>query len=165
MLYENELFKIENVGANLNIIPKKDLFQMNETELGKVGLASTISSALLFEITKVEGTNIILNENKILVIGRKNSDNANIGWTPKIGNDAELSEMQKKISDALKPVEEIKPLPISNKVESVSDEVKDIPVKEPDNLEEKEPDKVENTEKDSEDKSINYMIHHLKRNP
>ena len=107
MIYENELFEVDAIGSNLNFSLKKNIHEFSEQNFVKLGIGASISYAILFEITKSQGTNIIINESNIAVIGRKTEDGFNIGWDPKSTNQNELQDTYQKILNALKPVENI----------------------------------------------------------
>lgn len=137
MIYTTDLFDVDAVGNNLEFILKKNIHEMTDEEFVRLGIGSSISSAILFEVTKSQGTNIIIDENEIKIVGRRIDDGFDIGWNPINLDKAELQDSFQKIINSLKPVETqivAKPAEPIKSNNSVYDE-------------------------------SNYMVRHLKRQP
>lgn len=105
MIYSTELFDVNTVGNNLQFLLKKNIHEMTDEEFVRLGIGSSISSAILFEVTKSQGTNIIIDENEIKVVARRIDDGIDIGWNPINLDKVELQASFQSIVNALKPVE------------------------------------------------------------
>jgi diadenosine tetraphosphate (Ap4A) HIT family hydrolase len=135
VLAENQNTKVELCSilaeGHVKVRPKqecKEVPSLPDQAVIELFQAANVSSTLLFEILKPEGTNIILNETDnqlcIDVIPRKTGDGLKLAWDPKKLSEEEMSDAQKRISEAM-VVEESdtpQPTPKQQQAETLTDQ-------------------------------------------
>lgn len=190
-LYQDQDMKIFLEGKKV-IITSAEMTKLeffSEEVFVKMGLVSTLCSAILFETLGAQGTNILMQDMeqfKIIIVPRSQDDGINFMWEPKNLDEGTIKDMKSKISSALdnpvKPkevkkeepeeIEVISDSPMEElKEEKVEEKAEEVPAEEPEEKEaseesEEKPapeEKKEATKEEDEYTEEGYRV--IKQNP
>lgn len=118
-LYEDDLFRVimdanPATAGHALILPKEhadNLFDLPDETAGKAMILAKKIAGKISEVLSCDGYNIVQNNGEVAgqsvfhfhlhLIPRYKGDGQNILWAPKTLCDAEMDELQKKITDAM----------------------------------------------------------------